>query len=186
MKKKNKGITLIALVITIIVLLILAGITITTLAGNNGILTKSDMAQEETRGATVEEIKNLWKMEQSSDKFIEENNAQTLDEVLDSLESDGLITPEEKIIIKEDGEVTIGSRTIVFQKISAADKVGNIVNDNKDADGNIDYEKLKEDLENLKGIEKAPSDLTAEKLPLVIRVDDEFIQINPDGSTRYR
>ena len=185
MKKKNKGITLIALVITIIVLLILAGITITTLAGNNGILTKSDMAQEETRGATVEEIKNLWKMEQSSDKFIEENNAQTLDEVLDSLESDGLITLEEKIIIKEDGEVTIGSRTI-FQKISAADKVGNIVNDNKDADGNIDYEKLKEDLENLKGIEKAPSDLTAEKLPLVIRVDDEFIQINPDGSTRYR
>ena len=37
--KINKGITLIALVITIIVLLILAGVTIATLTGDNGILT---------------------------------------------------------------------------------------------------------------------------------------------------
>ena len=36
--KKEKGITLIALVITIIVLLILAGVTIATLTGDNGIL----------------------------------------------------------------------------------------------------------------------------------------------------
>ena len=34
--KENKGITLIALVITIIVLLILAGVTIATLTGENG------------------------------------------------------------------------------------------------------------------------------------------------------
>ena len=34
-KRKEKGITLIALVITIIVLLILAGVTITTLTGEN-------------------------------------------------------------------------------------------------------------------------------------------------------
>ena len=39
--KNNKGITLIALVITIIVLLILAGITIAMLAGENGILTNA-------------------------------------------------------------------------------------------------------------------------------------------------
>lgn len=38
--KKQKGITLIALVITIIVLLILAGISIATLTGENGILRK--------------------------------------------------------------------------------------------------------------------------------------------------
>ena len=36
--KSNKGITLIALVITIIVLLILAGVTIAALSGDNGIL----------------------------------------------------------------------------------------------------------------------------------------------------
>ncbi len=39
---KNKGITLIALVITIILLLILAGITIAMLTGENGILRKSN------------------------------------------------------------------------------------------------------------------------------------------------
>ena len=38
--KSKKGVTLIALVITIIVLLILAGVTIATLTGDNGILTK--------------------------------------------------------------------------------------------------------------------------------------------------
>lgn len=43
--KINKGITLIALVITIIVLLILAGVTIATLTGDNGILTKAQSAK---------------------------------------------------------------------------------------------------------------------------------------------
>ena len=44
--KTHKGITLIALVITIIVLLILAGVTIATLTGDNGILTKAQNAKE--------------------------------------------------------------------------------------------------------------------------------------------
>lgn len=43
-----KGITLIALVITIILLLILAGITIVTLTGENGILNKASIAKEES------------------------------------------------------------------------------------------------------------------------------------------
>ena len=47
-QKKEKGITLIALVITIIVLLILAGVTIATLTGDNGILTKANEAKEST------------------------------------------------------------------------------------------------------------------------------------------
>ena len=41
MKKSIKGITLIALVITIIVLLILAGVAIMTLTGENGLLRKN-------------------------------------------------------------------------------------------------------------------------------------------------
>ena len=54
-KQKNKGITLIALVITIIVLLILAGVTIATLTGDNGILTKASEASEQTKQANAEE-----------------------------------------------------------------------------------------------------------------------------------
>ena len=55
--KKNNGITLIALVITIIVLLILAGVTISTLTGDNGILTRVSRAREENMlGQEKEEI----------------------------------------------------------------------------------------------------------------------------------
>ena len=63
---QNKGITLIALVITIIVLLILAAISIATLTGDNGILTKANEAKDETRGASVEEAKDLWKAEKEA------------------------------------------------------------------------------------------------------------------------
>ena len=51
MQKNSKGITLIALVITIIVLLILAGVTIATLTGDNGILTQAGKAKDKTTEA---------------------------------------------------------------------------------------------------------------------------------------
>lgn len=50
-KKNSKGITLIALVITIIVLLILAGVTIATLTGENGILNQAGKAKDKTTEA---------------------------------------------------------------------------------------------------------------------------------------
>lgn len=53
--KKNYGITLIALVITIIVLLILAGVTIATLSGDNGILQNAGKAKKETQNAQLNE-----------------------------------------------------------------------------------------------------------------------------------
>ena len=52
---QNKGITLIALVITIIVLLILAGVTISTLTGDNGILTQAQNAKNKNAKATAKE-----------------------------------------------------------------------------------------------------------------------------------
>ena len=51
--KKNNGITLIALVITVIVLLILAGVTIATLTGDNGIFSNASKAREQTEIANV-------------------------------------------------------------------------------------------------------------------------------------
>ena len=56
--KEKTGITLIALVITIIVLLILAGVTIVTLTGDNGLLTKaSDAKQANEEAEVLEKIK---------------------------------------------------------------------------------------------------------------------------------
>ena len=53
--KSTKGITLIALVVTIIILLILAGVSIAMLTGNNGILTQGKKAKEEQAHAAVKE-----------------------------------------------------------------------------------------------------------------------------------
>ena len=57
--KNTKGITLIALVVSIIVLLILAGITIAALSGDNGILTRAKEAKQKTEQAQKEEEENL-------------------------------------------------------------------------------------------------------------------------------
>ena len=46
--QNNKGITLIALVVTIVILIILGGISISMLTGQNGILKKSQQAKEKT------------------------------------------------------------------------------------------------------------------------------------------
>ena len=53
--KKQKGITLIALVVTIIVLIILAGISINLILGDNGIITKATQTKEKHTHATVYE-----------------------------------------------------------------------------------------------------------------------------------
>ena len=62
-KKEEKGITLIALVITIIVLLILAGVAIDMLSGENGILTKAAGAKERTEAAQEREERELAELE---------------------------------------------------------------------------------------------------------------------------
>ena len=57
--KKNKGITLIALVVTIVVLLILAGISISMLTGQNGILNRASEAKEKTEKAQADEEETI-------------------------------------------------------------------------------------------------------------------------------
>ena len=65
---QNKGITLIALVITIIVLLILAGVSIAMLTGENGILTQAQTSKERTEIAEAKEQAKLdimaWRAEE--------------------------------------------------------------------------------------------------------------------------
>ena len=62
--KKQNAITLIALVITIVVLLILAGVTIASITGENGILTKVQMAKINTEEAEKEEMEKFNKLEE--------------------------------------------------------------------------------------------------------------------------
>ena len=57
--KNQKGVTLVALVVTIIVLIILAGISINLILGDNGIITLAKRAKENTELAKVEEEQQL-------------------------------------------------------------------------------------------------------------------------------
>ncbi len=62
-KQGNKGITLVALVITIIVLIILAGVTLSTIIGTNGIISKAQQAKQNMVNASKEEnvmLQNLF------------------------------------------------------------------------------------------------------------------------------
>lgn len=69
LKKQHSGITLIALVITIIILLILAGVTIATLTGDNGLLTKAREAKNAGEDAELEEQIGLAYQEYKISKY---------------------------------------------------------------------------------------------------------------------
>ena len=57
--KNNKGITLVALVVTIVVLLILAGVSINLVLGNNGIIAKAKEAQRKSAEASENDLKGM-------------------------------------------------------------------------------------------------------------------------------
>ena len=96
--KRQKGITLIALVVTIVVLLILASISIQALTGDNGIITQAQKAKYETDYARETETIELAKSEVvASGKEITKENLQS---ALDKAEGTGKTRVEET----EDGD----------------------------------------------------------------------------------
>ena len=76
--KRNEGITLIALVITIIVLLILAGVTINLTIGERGIFTTAQKAVQNYTDAQDKELAGLDNFEYTLDDTIAEINGQTV------------------------------------------------------------------------------------------------------------
>lgn len=57
--KNSKGITLVALVVTIVVLLILAGVSINLVLGENGLITQAQEAKRKTAEAKENEITSM-------------------------------------------------------------------------------------------------------------------------------
>lgn len=69
LKYGKKGITLISLVVTIVVLLILAGVSIATLTGDNGILNQATKAKEKTEEAQKKEQTDLANLDKYIDSY---------------------------------------------------------------------------------------------------------------------
>ena len=113
MLRNKKGITLIALVVTIVVLLILAGVTISLLLDENGIIAKSKDARNANRAEAIKEEITLWK----ADKFAADNGAgshESMDDFLARLKTRGLISDEDIATIKDTRKLQVGKETIVF------------------------------------------------------------------------
>ena len=106
-EKKEAGITLIALVITVIVLLILAGVTIAALSGDNGILTRAKDAKEKTEQAQKDEKQTLSDIESIIEKYnltnvnsVDTNPAEAIPENSTVIEGDA----NKGIVIKDKNE----------------------------------------------------------------------------------
>ena len=127
MAKERRGVTLIALVITIIVLLILAGVTIAMLTGDNGIISKAMQAKNKTEEARKTEEAGLKKIE----NYINGKSAEAgvVIQDLKSIKSDGTEGEVigEKVSDGAGGVVPIPSG---FYYVGGTAKSGTVISDN--------------------------------------------------------
>ena len=79
--RNNKGVTLVALVITIIVLLILAGVSLAMLTGDSGILTNAENAKSETAIANAEDAIKMAYMDIKTEVYAINAGASSLEEM---------------------------------------------------------------------------------------------------------
>ena len=106
---KQSGITLVALVVTVVVLLILAGVSIRLVLDNNGIITKAGDARDKTYIEAIKEAKEMWDTEQ----YLGSATEGTLAEYL---YNKGVITEEEKTIVENNETITKGKYSISFER----------------------------------------------------------------------
>ena len=97
--KSKKGITLVALVVTTVVLLILAGVSINLVLGDNGIIKKANQAASVTKEAEVKEAINRTILE-----FYLTNDYETLEDFLKAKAEDGSI---DSVTKNADGTLTV-------------------------------------------------------------------------------
>ena len=99
MLNNKKGITLIALVVTVVVLIILAGVSINAVLGNNGIIKKANQAASVTKEAEVKEAINRTILE-----FYLTNDYETLEDFLKAKVTEGKI---DSVTKNADGTLTV-------------------------------------------------------------------------------
>jgi len=125
LKNKNKGITLVALVITIIILLILAGISISALT-NTGIFQKAKDAKQKSADAELDQNTKLDEYENEIDNYLpKQNNNKTVEQskekVLSTEKNIELVDAKENKIVIPAGFKIIGDATTVDKGIVIED-----------------------------------------------------------------
>lgn len=109
-KKRNSGITLIALVITIIIMLILAGIVITLAIGNNEIINKAQIAGKNYLEAQNYEVDEIAKTNNEIDEYVngtrKENSNYYFIDTSKLITSFGITATNNSYTAKEDCYIT--------------------------------------------------------------------------------
>ena len=108
--KSTKGITLIALVVTIVVLLILAGVSINLVIGNNGIITKAGQSKDANKYAAIKDEYELYKSNQYIESVTGGSGGKTFPEFLADLKNRGILTNEDIAQINSENKLTISDK----------------------------------------------------------------------------
>ncbi len=146
--KQERAVTLIALVLTIIILMILVVVSIATLTGDNGILTKAQEAREATKKAEIDEQLRLAGL---SAKIKKEGGDITIEEYLQELR-------EEKVDFVEGDTEKYGDLYEIYKKVIIVE--GKYIYGLNEKDGDVIFEekgtenKIKPTVKSIEIIEK--------------------------------
>ena len=171
--RQEKGITLIALVLTIIVLIILAAVSVATLTGDNGILTKAQEARETTKKAEIDEQLRL---AQLSAKIKKSGGDITIGEYLQEL-------TEEKVDFVEGDTSQYGDLYDIYKKVIVVE--GKYIYGLNEKNGDVVFEekgtedKIKPTVKSIEIVERTE---TTEKTTIKVKVSTVR---NNGGTLKY-
>ena len=198
--KKTKGITLIALVVTIVVLLILAGVSINMVLGQNGIVTKAQEARDKTEHAKQNDLASMDQVVKDMDDILNDSESPSVDwdEILKKAEEnpDQFRDKEQQSSNKDIGIGTDG-KAVNLDKWSYGTDTKNKVAFLKGEQGCVSYPGYVGEIENGRIVGKVPQyikrdgeDIWCEVKDLTntfINCDDLVIAPEiPSGATNMR
>ena len=142
-KKKNQenGVTIIALVITVIVLLILAGISIASLTGDNGIINKSTEAKKETEISQYQEKLDIIKHQEYMNDYTM-NLDEFLDKYAEAVKKDEMFVEAKEVTADHTNKIVIVVTKEGYRFEVTADEV-TYVGEDGDGSGNVEIGKVK-------------------------------------------
>ena len=168
MEKNQKGITLIALVVTIIVLLILAGISINALAGQNGILSRAIKAKNDSDAASDLEYLQVEATSELMDYYQGNDTKSEDDYILDKWDSG----KNSKIKVnKIDKTVTYNGKVYAMSDIIGSESEKSKINDSNMTQITISTATKEEDKEML----------SSGKVRLIVEEENNMRAYIPNG-----
>ena len=151
----DEGITLIALVVTIVVLLILSGITIRLVFGSNGVINKAQDAKEQTQIAKVREQLELAK----GPEYIEGNGKYNPDSYFERIQAEGIIGNKDTDVIDNgDGTYEVTTTPGYIFKITLVPSKDNVEDIQIEHIGKVDGPRIRD----LKVKNKTTNSITVE------------------------